>query len=68
MRDGPESALNFEAIETYSAGDAVLVHTRMTADGLDTESLNMFNMRDDKIASFPTFADIDSQRRAMVGK
>jgi ketosteroid isomerase-like protein len=59
-------ALNFETIETYSAGDVVFVHTRMTAAGLDTESLHMFTMRDGKIAAFTAFDDTDSMRQSML--
>ena len=60
-------ALSFETIETFSADDVVFVHTRMKADGMNTESLHMFRMRDGKIAAFTAFDDTDSMRRSMVG-
>jgi ketosteroid isomerase-like protein len=59
-------ALAFETIETFTAGEVVFVHTRMKADGMDTESLHMFKMRDGKIAAFTAFDDTDSMRRSMV--
>ena len=61
-------ALGFETIETYSVGDVVFVHTRMTATGMDTQSMHMFTMRDGKIASFTAFDDTDSMRQSMVGE
>ena len=61
-------ALGFETIETYSLGDVVFVHTRMTAKGMDTQSMHMFTMRDGKIASFTAFDDTDSMRQSMVGE
>ena len=64
----PWPALGFETIETYSVGDVVLVHTRMTAEGMDTQSMHMFTMRDGKIASFTAFDDTDSMRQSMVGE
>ena len=59
-------ARGFETIETYSVGDVVFVHTRMTAEGMDTQSMHMFTMRDGKIASFTAFDDTDSMRQSMV--
>jgi ketosteroid isomerase-like protein len=38
----------------------------MKADGMNTESLHMFRMRDGKIAAFTAFDDTDSMRRSMV--
>ena len=61
-------ALGFETIETYSLGDVVFVHTRMTAKGMDTQSMHMFTMRDGKIASFTAFDDTDSMRQSMAGE
>ena len=61
-------ALGFETIETYSLGDVVFVHTRMTATGMDTQSMHMFTMRDGKIASFTAFDDTDSMRQSMAGE
>ena len=61
-------ALGFETIETYSVGDVVFVHTRMTAEDMDTQSMHMFTMRDGKIASFTAFDDTDSMRQSMVGQ
>ena len=61
-------ALNFETIKTYSVGEVVFVHTRMTADGMDTQSMHMFTLRDGKISAFTAFDDTDSMRRSMVGQ
>jgi ketosteroid isomerase-like protein len=55
-----------KTIETFRADDVVFVHTRMKADGMNTESLHMFRMRDGKIAAFTAFDDTDSMRRSMV--
>jgi len=60
--------LNFETLETYTVGDVVFVHTRMTAEGMDTESLHMFRMRGGKIAAFTAFDDTDSLRQSMLRK
>jgi ketosteroid isomerase-like protein len=59
-------ALGFETIKTYRVDDVVFVHTRMTAQGMDTESLHMFKMRDGKIAAFTAFDDTDALRASMV--
>ena len=59
-------ALSFETIETFRADDVVFVHMSMKADGMNTESLHMFRMRDGKIAAFTAFDDTDSMRRSMV--
>ena len=61
-------ALGFETIETYSVGNVVFVHTRMTAEGMDTQSMHMFTMRDGRIASFTAFDDTDSMRQSMVSE
>ena len=44
----------------------VFVHARMMAQGMDTESLHMFKMRDGKIAAFTAFDDTDALRESMV--
>lgn len=58
--------LIFEPIEVYEQGDVIFVHTRMKADGMDTESLHMFHLREGKIASFTAFDDTDAMRASMV--
>ena len=46
-------------------GDTVYVHNKMTGEGLDSETMHMFTLRNDKIASFKAFEDTDSMRLAM---
>ena len=46
-------------------GDTVYVHNKMTGEGLDSETMHMFTLRDGKIASFKAFEDTDSMRLAM---
>ena len=58
--------LAIETIKTYQVEDVVFVHARMMAQGMDTESLHMFKMRDGKIAAFTAFDDTDALRASMV--
>jgi len=60
----PEFALT--PIETRVEGNVVFVHNKMTATGLDTETMHMFVIREGKIASFTAFEDTDSMRKSMV--
>ena len=46
-------------------GDTVYVHNKMTGEGLDSETMHMFKLREGKIASFQAFEDTDSMRIAM---
>ena len=46
-------------------GDTVYVHNKMTGEGLDSETMHMFTLRNGKIASFKAFEDTDSLRLAM---
>ena len=49
-------------------GDTVYVHNKMTGEGLDSETMHMFTLRDGKIASFKAFEDTDSMRLAMTAQ
>ena len=55
-------------INTDVVGDTVYVHNKMTATGLDTQTLHMFKVQDGKISSFTAFEDTDSMRQAMVAE
>ena len=46
-------------------GDTVYVHNKMTGEGLDSETMHIFTLRNGKIASFKAFEDTDSMRLAM---
>ena len=50
----------------YSDGNMVFVHSDMTADGLDTETMHMFKVEDGIIQSFTAFDDTDSMASADV--
>ncbi len=52
-------------INTDVVGNTVYVHNKMTAEGLDSETMHMFRLRDGKISSFTAFEDTDSMRQAM---
>lgn len=58
--------LVIDTIKTYQVDDVVFVHARVMAQGMDTESLHMFKMRDGKIAAFTAFDDTDALRASMV--
>ena len=42
-------------IAFYESGDTVFIHVRMTAEGLDTESMHMATIKDGKFATFQAF-------------
>jgi hypothetical protein len=46
-----------EPIHYYESGDTVFVHIKMTAKGLDTESIHMVTIKNGKYASFQPFED-----------
>ena len=50
----------------YSDGNMVFVHSDMTADGLDTETMHMFKVENGIIQSFTAFDDTDSMASADV--
>lgn len=50
----------------YSDGNMVFVHSDMTADGLDTETLHMFRVENGIIQSFTAFDDTGSMADAVV--
>jgi hypothetical protein len=50
----------------YSDGNMVFVHSDMTADGLDTETLHMFRVENGIIQSFTAFDDTGSMAAAVV--
>ena len=52
-------------INTDAVGDTVYVHNKMTAEGLDSETMHMFQISNGKISSFTAFEDTDSMRQAM---
>jgi ketosteroid isomerase-like protein len=60
----PNFSLQHKAM--YSDGDMVFVHSDMTADGLDTETLHMFRVKDGIIQSFTAFDDTGSMATAVV--
>ena len=47
------------------SGNNVYVLLNMTAEGLDTQALHMFQVEDGQIVSFVAFDDTDSMRQAM---
>ena len=59
----PEFTLTPISIDVV--GDTVYVHNKMTGEGLDSETMHMFTLRNGKIASFKAFEDTDSMRLAM---
>ena len=50
----------------YSDGNMVFVHSDMTADGLDTETMHMFKVENGILQSFTAFDDTDSMASADV--
>ena len=50
----------------YSDGNMVFVHSDMTADGLDTETMHMFKVENGIIQSFTAFDDTDSMASSDV--
>jgi len=57
---------NIEHKAMYSYGNMVFVHSDMTADGLDTETLHMFRVENGIIQSFTAFDDTGSMAAAVV--
>lgn len=57
---------NIQHKAMYSDGNMVFVHSDMTADGLDTETLHMFRVKDGIIQSFTAFDDTGSMATAVV--
>ncbi|MDA8543890.1 nuclear transport factor 2 family protein [Gammaproteobacteria bacterium] len=57
---------NLEHKAMYSDGNMVFVHSHMTADGLDTETLHMFKVENGIIQSFTAFDDTGSMAAAVV--
>ena len=53
-----------EPIKFYESGNTVFVHVRMTAEGLDTESIHMIKIVDGKYASFQPFDDSAAMMKA----
>ena len=53
-----------EPIKFYESGDTVFVHVRMTAEGLDTESVHMIKIKDGKYAAFQPFDDSAAMMKA----
>ena len=51
---------NIEHKAMYSDGNMVFVHSDMTADGLDTQTLHMFRVENGIIQSFTAFDDTGS--------
>ena len=50
----------------YSDGNMVFVHSKMTADGLNTETLHMFRVENGIIQSFTAFDDTGSMAEALA--
>ena len=57
---------NIQHKAIYSDGNIVFVHSDMTADGLDTETLHMFRVEDGIIQSFTAFDDTGSMAAAVA--
>ena len=56
----PGFKLTHKAI--YSDGNMIFVHSDMTADGLDTETMHMFKVVDGLIVEFKAFDDTGSMK------
>jgi|TARA_B110000305_G_scaffold203344_1_gene232236 ketosteroid isomerase-like protein len=50
----------------YTDGNMVFVHSKMTADNLDTETMHMFKVENGIIQTFTAFDDTDSMAAADV--
>ena len=57
---------NIQHKAMYSDGNMVFVHSDMTADGLDTETLHMFRVENGVIQSLTAFDDTGSMAAAVV--
>ena len=60
----PNFSIKHKAI--YSDGNMVFVHSEMTADGLNTETLHMFRVENGIIQSFTAFDDTGLMADALV--
>ncbi len=49
-------------IDIDVVGNTVCVHNKMTGEGLDSETMHMFQLSNGKISSFTAFKDTDSMR------
>ena len=58
------SDFKVEPIHYYESGDTVFVHIKMTAEGLDTESIHMVAIKNGKYASFQPFEDSAAMMKA----
>ena len=56
---------NLTELNRYTIGNTVIVHLKMTAKGLETESLHKFQIVDGQISSFTAFDDTQSMFVAM---
>tara|TARA_B100001093_G_scaffold516867_1_gene596761 strand:- start:75 stop:527 length:453 start_codon:yes stop_codon:yes gene_type:complete len=56
---------NLTELNRYTLDNTVIVHLKMTADGLETESLHKFEVIGGKISSFIAFDDTQSMFLAM---
>ena len=57
---------NIKHKAVYSDGNMVFVHSEMTADGLNTETLHMFRVENGIIQSFTAFDDTGLMADALV--
>ena len=57
---------NIKQKAIYSDGNMVFVHSEMTADGLNTETLHMFKVENGIIQSFTAFDDTGSMAEALA--
>ena len=53
-----------EPIKFYESGDTVFIHVRMTAEGLDTESMHMTKVKGGKQVTFQAFEDSAAMMKA----
>ncbi len=58
------SNFKVEPIHYYESGDTVFVHIKMTAEGLDTESIHMVTIKNGKYTSFQPFEDSAAMMKA----
>lgn len=52
-------------ISTNAIGNTIYFQNIMTADGLESETMHMFVVKNGKVAAFTPFEDTDSMRQAM---
>jgi hypothetical protein len=53
-----------EPIHFYESGNVVFVHGKMTAEGLDTETVHMVTVKDGKYSRFQPFDDSAAMMKA----